>query len=147
MECRAKDLDAWEVCDKVCMHLFDRTRYVYDKAAEWNQREEEFVKRAGYALTACLAVHDKKADDLRFLPFFPFIMRASLDGRNFVEKAVNWALRQIGKRNDILNGLAVQCAEDILLQDSRSSCRIAKDALRRLRKRERRESNGKGESK
>lgn len=92
MECRAKDFDSWDVCAQVCMNLFDRTHYAYDKAAEWSQREEEFVKRAGYALMACLAVHDKKADDSRFLSFLPFIERGSLDGRNFVKKAVNWAL-------------------------------------------------------
>lgn len=147
MERWAKDFDSWDVCDQVCMNLFDRTPYAYDKAAEWSQREEEFVKRAGYALMACLAVHDKKADDLRFLPFFPFIKRGSVDERNFGKKAVNWALRQIGKRNDILKGLAVQCAEDILLEPSRASAWVAKDALREFRTRERRGSAGKVESK
>jgi 3-methyladenine DNA glycosylase AlkD len=122
------------------MNLFDRTPYAYDKAAEWSQREEEFVKRAGYTLMACLAVHDKKADDAGFLPFFPLIKRGSLDERNFVNKAVNWALRQIGKRNDVLNGLAIQCAEDILMEDSRSSRWVAKDALKEFRKRECRRS-------
>ncbi|MGO9018317.1 MAG: DNA alkylation repair protein [Syntrophobacteraceae bacterium] len=145
MERWAKDFDSWDVCDQVCMNLFDRTPYAYDKAAEWSQREEEFVKRAGYALMACLAVHDKKADDLRFLPFFPFIKGGSVDERNFVKKAVNWALRQIGKRNDILKGLAVQCAEDILLEHSRASAWVAKDALREFRTRERRGSAGKVE--
>jgi 3-methyladenine DNA glycosylase AlkD len=145
MERWAKDFDSWDVCDQVCMNLFDRTPYAYDKAAQWSQREEEFVKRAGYALMACLAVHDKEADDSRFLSFFPFIKRGSLDGRNFVKKAVNWALRQIGKRNDILNDLAVRCAEDILLEGSRSSRWVAKDALRELRNREGRGSAGKVE--
>jgi 3-methyladenine DNA glycosylase AlkD len=145
MECWTKDFDSWDVCDQVCMNLFDRTPYAYDKAAEWSQREEEFVKRAGYALMACLAVHDKKAHDSRFVSFLPLIKRGSLDGRNFVKKGVNWALRQIGKRNAILNGLAVQCAEEILLEDSRSSRWVAKDALRELRKKERRESAGKVE--
>jgi 3-methyladenine DNA glycosylase AlkD len=144
MDCWAKDFDSWDVCDQVCMNLFDGTPYAYDKAAEWSQREEEFVKRAGYALMACLAVHDKKADDLRFLPFFPFIKRGSVDGRNFVKKAVNWALRQIGKRNDILKGLAVQCAEDILLENSSASGWVARDALRELRTKERRGSTGMG---
>ncbi len=138
MEFWAKDFDSWDVCDQVCMNLFDRTPYAFDKAVEWSQREEEFVKRAGYALMACLAVHDKEADDFRFLSFFPYIKKGSLDGRNFVKKAVNWALRQIGKRNDILHGLAVHCAEDILLQDSKSSRWVATGALRELRKRERR---------
>jgi 3-methyladenine DNA glycosylase AlkD len=147
MECWSKDFDSWDVCDQVCMNLFDRTPYAYNKAAEWSQREEEFVKRAGYALMASLAVHDKKADDFRFSSFFPFIRRGSLDERNFVKKAVNWALRQIGKRNDVLNDLAIQCAEDILLENAKSSRWVAKDALRELRKRERRGSAGRVEGK
>ena len=145
MERWAKDFDSWDVCDQVCMNLFDRTPHAYNKAVEWSQREEEFVKRAGYALMACLAVHDKKADDFRFFSLFPFIKRGSLDERNFVKKAVNWALRQIGKRNEILNGLAIQCAEEILLENSKSSRWVAKDALRELRNKRRRGSAGKGD--
>ncbi|HYA40246.1 MAG TPA: DNA alkylation repair protein [Syntrophobacteraceae bacterium] len=135
MERWAKDFDSWDVCDQVCSNLFDRTPHAYNKAVEWSQREEEFVKRAGYVLMGCLAVHDKTADDFRFLPFFPIIKRGSLDERNFVKKAVNWALRQIGKRNDALNGNAIQCAEDILLEGRKASRWVARDALRELRKR------------
>ncbi len=135
MECWARDFDSWGVCDQVCMNLFDKTPYAYKKAVEWGQEEEEFVKRAGYALMASLAVHDKTADDSSFLSFFPLIKRGSLDERNFVKKAVNWALRQIGKRSDMLHGLAIQCAEQILLENPRSSRWVARDALRELRKR------------
>jgi 3-methyladenine DNA glycosylase AlkD len=140
-----RDFDSWDVCDQVCSNLFDRTPYAYDKAVEWSQREEEFVKRAGYVLMACLAVHEKKADDFRFLSFFPFIRTGSLDERNFVRKGVNWALRQIGKRNDFLRGLAIRCAEDISLENSKSARWVAKDALRELRKTQRRGNAGKVE--
>ncbi len=134
MEHWARDFDSWAVCDQVCMSLFDKTSHAYKKAVEWSQRDEEFVKRAGYALMASLAVHDKGADDSKFSSFFPFIKAGSLDERNFVKKGVNWALRQIGKRNDALGAMAIRCAEEILLEDSKSSRWVAKDALRELRK-------------
>lgn len=135
MERWARDFDSWDVCDQVCMNLFDKTPFAYEKAAEWSQREEEFVKRAGYALMSCLAFHDKKAEDSCFSSFFPLIDAGSVDERNYVKKAVNWALRQIGKRNDALKELAIRCAEEILRKDSKSSRWVAKDALRELRKR------------
>jgi 3-methyladenine DNA glycosylase AlkD len=137
MQCWARDFDSWAVCDQVCMNLLDKTPDAYKMAVEWSQRDEEFGKRAGYALMASLAVHDKKADDLKFASFFPFIKAGSLDERNFVKKAVNWALRQIGKRNDALNVLAVRCAEQILLEGTSSARWVARDALRELQKRAR----------
>jgi 3-methyladenine DNA glycosylase AlkD len=99
---------------------------------EWSAREEEFVKRAAFAMIAVLAVHDKKADDGKFEEFFPLIIRESVDNRNFVKKAVNWALRQIGKRNINLNKRAVEIAEEISIIDSKSAKWIAADAIREL---------------
>ena len=132
MESWVKDFDSWDVCDQCCSNLFDKTKFAYQKAAEWSKREEEFVKRAGFTLIASLAVHDKKAADEEFLKFLPMIKRESGDARNFVKKAVNWALRQIGKRNLILNKLATKTAEEIQQIDSRSARWIASDAIREL---------------
>jgi len=133
MERWVADFDSWDVCDQVCMRLFDKTPFAYDKAEEWSSRKEEFVKRAGFALMAALAVHDKKADDDHFERFLRIIARESKDERNFVKKAVNWALRQIGKRNKRLNGKAIKAAEQILKMDSKSARWIATDALRELK--------------
>jgi 3-methyladenine DNA glycosylase AlkD len=128
-----RDFKSWDVCDQVCGNLFDRTPYAIDKALEFSNHEEEFVKRAGFVLMAEYAMHNKKADDLVFIQFFPIMEREAWDERNFVKKAVNWALRQIGKRNSTLRPLAIQCAERILLQDSKAAKWIAGDALRELR--------------
>jgi len=106
MEEWAGDFDSWDVCEQVCMNLFKRSPIVYKKAIEWSGRSEEFVKRAGFALMAILAVSDKKAADEEFIKFFPYIKKESTDSRNYVKKAVNWALRQIGKRNLNLNKIA-----------------------------------------
>lgn len=132
MEEWVRDFDSWDVCDQCCMNLFDRTGFAYPKAIEWSSREEEFVKRAGFALMAVLAFHDKKAGDEAFLNFFTVIKKESVDERNYVKKAVNWALRQIGKRNINLNRLAIETAKDILKIDSRAARWIASDALREL---------------
>jgi len=132
MERWVKDFDNWAVCDTCCSVLFDKTPLAWRKAAEWSRRKEEFVKRAGYALMAALAVHDKAADDRRFAKFLPPIKRGSTDERNFVKKAVNWALRQIGKRNLKLNKLAIKMANDIHAIDSPGTRWIASDALREL---------------
>lgn len=129
-----KDFTSWDVCDQVCGNLFDRTPYVIEKALEFSLSEEEFIKRAGFVLMAEYAIHGKKAADEVFINFFPIIEREAWDERNFVKKAVNWALRQIGKRNDTLRLLAIQCAERILLQDTKAAKWIANDALRELRK-------------
>ncbi|MGH2575870.1 MAG: DNA alkylation repair protein [Ignavibacteria bacterium] len=103
MEKWVKDFNSWDLCDQCCGNLFDRTPYAHKKAVEWCKKEKEFVKRAGFALMAWLAVHDKKADNKKLSSFFPLIEKGSDDDRNFVKKAVNWALRQIGKRNSVLN--------------------------------------------
>jgi len=132
MESWVKDFDSWDVCDQCCMNLFDKTKFAYQKAAEWSLREEEFIRRAGFALMAVLAVHDKKATDEDFLKFLPMIKRESTDTRNFVKKAVNWALRQIGKRNLNLNKIAIKTAEEIQQIDSKSAKWIAADAIREL---------------
>ncbi|WP_343672408.1 DNA alkylation repair protein [Chitinophaga sp.] len=128
----AKDFTSWDICDHACGNLFDRTPFAIEKALELSQHDGEFVKRAGFVLMAGLAVHDKKADNKMFIQFFPVIEREAWDKRNFVKKAVNWALRQIGKRNQTLLPLAIQCAERILLQDNKTAKWIAGDALREL---------------
>ena len=126
------DVDSWDVCDQLCGNLIERTLFAYNKAAEWSLRDEEFVKRAGFSLMARLAVSDKEASDETFLPFLRRIYEESADQRNFVKKAVNWALRQIGKRNTGLHKKAVETAERILRKNSRTAHWIARDALREL---------------
>lgn len=133
MEAWVRDFDSWDVCDGVCGNLFDKTPFAHAKATAWTGRQEEFVKRAGFALIAWLAVHDKGTEDEAFVAFLPLIERESLDDRNFVKKAVNWALRQIGKRNLRLHRHALAAAERIRALDSRSARWIASDALRELR--------------
>lgn len=132
MERWASDFDSWDICDDCCGNLFDKTPFAYEKAVEWSSRDEEFVKRAAFALMSYLAVHDKKAPDDRFHEFLPLIKRESTDERNFVRKAVNWALRQIGKRNKRLNEAAVETAHEIRATNTRSGRWIASDALREL---------------
>ncbi|MBN1362905.1 MAG: DNA alkylation repair protein [Sedimentisphaerales bacterium] len=132
MERWAKDFDSWAVCDAACGCLFDQTPYAWDKAVEWTARDEEYVKRAGFVLMAALAVHNRKAPDERFEAFLPYLKQHADDERNFVKKAVNWALRQIGKRNLRLNKLAVRTAEEIRALGFKPARWIAADALREL---------------
>jgi 3-methyladenine DNA glycosylase AlkD len=127
-----KDFDSWDVCDQVCMNLFEKTPLAWKKIIDWSQREEEFVKRAAYALLACLAWHDKKTEDETFIKLFPVLKRGATDERNYVKKAVNWALRNIGKRNINLNKAAVVIAREIRLIDSKGARWIASDAIREL---------------
>ena len=136
MEKWANDFDSWDVCDQVCGNLFDKTPYAYQKATQWCQQEREFVRRAGFVMMAELAVHDKKAQDEAFMQFFPLIKQHASDERNFVKKAVNWALRQIGKRNSHLRTLALECAPEIQDMDSRTARWVAKDALKELQAKE-----------
>ena len=126
------DFDSWHVCDQVCGNLFDRTPFAYQKAIEWSGMGAEFVKRAGFVLMAELATHDKKASDEQFEQFFPMIVREASDERNFVKKAVNWALRGIGKRNLYLNRRAVETALEIQKNNSKAARWVAADALREL---------------
>jgi 3-methyladenine DNA glycosylase AlkD len=132
MESWVKDFDSWDVCDQCCSNLFDKTKFAHQKAVEWSKREETFVKRAGFTLMATLAVHDKTAVDEEFLKFLSVIKDGSVDNRNFVKKAVNWALRQIGKRNHNLNEMAIKVAEEIQQINSKSARWIASDAIREL---------------
>jgi 3-methyladenine DNA glycosylase AlkD len=132
MDTWAGDFDSWDVCDQVCANLFDRTPHASGKALEWSERPEEFIKRAGFTLMACLAWHDKKASDALFESFLPAIVREAVDERNFVKKAVNWALRQIGKRDRRLNALAIQTAQQIAQLPGKPPRWIAADALREL---------------
>ena len=133
MELWVKDFDSWDVCDQVVSNLFDKTSVAYELAFVWSVREEEYVRRAGYVMMAALAVHDKPASDRAFLDFLPVIVAGANDNRNFVRKAVNWALRQIGKRNLSLNQAAISCAQEIAGLDSASAKWIAADALRELK--------------
>jgi 3-methyladenine DNA glycosylase AlkD len=127
-----KNFDNWAICDGVCIHLFRKTPFAWKKAIAWSKRKEEFVRRAAFALIATLAVHDKQADDKKFFQLLPIIKRESKDERNGVKKAVNWALRQIGKRNLVLNKSAIQTANEIKIIDSPAARWIASDALREL---------------
>jgi 3-methyladenine DNA glycosylase AlkD len=126
------DFYSWDLCDQVCVNLFDRTLFAVDKAIEFSLRKEEYVKRAGFVLMAEYAIHNKKAANEEFAQFFPAMEREAHDDRNFVKKAINWALRQIGKRNSILKIEAVDTARRILAKDSRSAKWIASNALAEL---------------
>jgi 3-methyladenine DNA glycosylase AlkD len=126
------DFMSWDVCDQVCGNLFDKSPLAWKKLAEWAGRDEEFVKRAAFALIAYLAWHDKIAPDDKFIAVLPLIQRAATDERNFVKKAVNWALRGVGKRNRALNAAAIEMAHEIAQMHSRSARWIASDALREL---------------
>jgi len=133
METWVRGFNSWDLCDQCCSNLFDKTAFAHRKAIEWGKRDEEFVKRAGFAMMATLAVHDKKSGDREFMRFYPSIKRGARDERNYVKKAVNWALRQIGKRNLSLNKSAIEVAEEILRFDCRGAKWVASDALRELR--------------
>lgn len=126
------DFYSWDVCDQVCGNLLDKTPFAIDKARQYSRSENEFVKRAGFVLMAEMAVHDKKAPNEVFRPFFAIIESEAWDGRNFVKKAVNWALRQIGKRNADLRTEAIDTARRILAQNTKSARWIATDALNEL---------------
>lgn len=132
MDLWANDFDNWATVDGACGYLFCRTPFGYEKAFEWAEDEKEFVKRAAFSLIAYLAVHDKKAPDEKLADFLPLIEKHAGDERNFVKKAVNWSLRQIGKRSPELNGLAIETANRIKRIDSRADRWVANDALREL---------------
>jgi 3-methyladenine DNA glycosylase AlkD len=134
MEEWVKEFNSWDLCDQCCMNLFDKNILAWKKAVEWAAIKEEFIRRAGFALMACLAVHDKEAKDRDFIKFFPVIKKYSVDDRNFVKKAVNWALRQIGKRNVNLNKKAIQLAKEIYSAKwaTKSAKWIASDAIKEL---------------
>lgn len=133
MDAWVRDLDAWDVCDQLCGNAVAASPHAWGRAQAWAGRKSEFVRRAGFALLATLAVHDKAASDERFIEALAWIEAAADDDRNFVRKAVNWALRNIGKRNRALNAAAIDCAERLRTTDAKAARWIASDALRELR--------------
>jgi 3-methyladenine DNA glycosylase AlkD len=128
----AKVFDNWAICDHCCFHLFDKTPHAWAKIEAWTNRPEEFVKRAGFALIASVALHDKKAPDAPFLKALKMIERESTDERNFVKKGVNWALRGIGRRNPALKAAAIKLSSKLAASEDRTARWIGKDALRDL---------------
>ena len=132
METWAAAFDSWALCDGVCGHLFDRTSHAVEKAFAWAERDEEYVKRAGFVLMATLAVHDKRAPDDLFVRVLDVVERHAQDPRNFVKKAVNWALRHVGKRNMALNEKAVATARLLAGRDDATARWVGRDALREL---------------
>lgn len=127
-----KDFNSWDVCDMVCWNLFDKIDFVSEKIFEYSKKKNEFEKRTAFALIAGLAIHNKEMEDNEFEKFFQIIKKQSCDDRNFVKKAVNWALRQIGKRNIVLNKKAIKIAKEIQKINSKSAKWIANDAIREL---------------
>ena len=127
-----RDFDSWAICDALCFHLFDKTPHAWQKIAKWSSRREEFVKRAAFALLASVALHDKTAADAPFIKSFVLIERAATDDRNFVKKAVSWALRGIGKRNPVLHAAAVKLARRLADSPHAAARWTGKDALRDL---------------
>ncbi len=126
-------INSWDVCDQVCMNLFKKSPLAWKKVVDWSEREEEFVRRAAYALIACLAWHDKGAADAEFIRLFPVIKRGATDERNYVKKAVSWALRNIGKRGSDLNRAVLAVAEEIGRMDSKAARWIAADVIKELK--------------
>lgn len=131
----------WEICDSFCMGLFAKSELAVSKALEWSSREGAFEKRAAFAIIASYCMADKKAGNEVFEQFLQVIKREVNDERLYVKKAVNWALRNIGKRNIDLRMSAIGVAQEILKEKSRSAKWIAKDALRELQKEHVRTSN------
>ena len=132
MEQWVKTFENWEICDTFCMGLFSKSNYAVPKILEWTQREHEFEKRAGFTIIASYCMADKKASNAIYEQFFPILINASNDDRLYVKKAVNWALRSIGKRNVDLNKKAIEVAQEIEQLASKSAKWIAKDALKEL---------------
>ncbi len=132
MEDWVKDINSWDVCDQVCMNFFEKSPLAWKKIHNWSNREEEFVKRTAFSLIACLAWHDKKTEDDRFTALFPVIKQGATYERNFVKKAVNWALRNIGKRNRNLNKAVIDIAREIQQLDSKAARWIATDVINEL---------------
>ncbi len=128
----AGDFDNWGICDTACFHLFDKTPFAWEKAQQWATSPREFVKRSAFALMASLVVHDKAAQDSRFLTLLPLIERGAQDDRNFVKKAVNWSLRCIGKRSRELNAAAIAVSKRLAENEQAAPRWVGKDAFREL---------------
>jgi 3-methyladenine DNA glycosylase AlkD len=127
-----RDFDSWAICDTACFHLFDRTPHAWKKVEQWAGRKDEFVKRAAFALIASLGVHDKAAGDDAFRRGLALVEKAASDERNFVKKAVNWALRTTGKRNPALHAEAVAVARRLAASTDPAPRWVGSDALREL---------------
>ena len=127
-----KDFDNWAFCDAMCFNLFDRTPHAWAKVTQWSRSKEEFVKRTAFALLWSLSVHDKRAGDELFVEGLALIERAADDERNFVKKAVNMALRAIGKRNGALHAAAQTLARRLADSPGVTARWVGKDALREL---------------
>ena len=136
MDRQARQFDNWAICDALCFHLYDRTPHAWRAIDRWSRRQEEFVRRAAFALLASVALHDKAAPDAQFLKRLRLIERAKDDNRNFVKKGVNWALRGIGKRNATLRAASIKVARKLASRESASARWIGKDALRELLKKD-----------
>lgn len=136
LETWVQDLDSWDLTDQFCNKLAVRTPFAWELAERWAGQPGEFIRRAGFSLMAQLAVHDASAPDQRFIALLEHVRNHAQDGRNFVKKAVNWTLRQIGKRNPVLRGHAVDCALRLLAGQSKAARWIARDALRELQSKE-----------
>lgn len=132
IETWVNDFNSWDLCDQCCNNLFRKTVFAIDYTFEWTESEREYVKRAGFVLIAVLSVHSKTITNRDFQKYFPIILKHSVDERNFVMKAVNWSLRQIGKRNLELNLEAIRIAENMSKHDSKSAKWIAKNALQEI---------------
>lgn len=132
MERWVMGINSWDVCDQVCMNLFEKSPLAWKKIEDWSRREEEYVSRAAYALIACLAWHVQSATDAEFIRLFPVIKQGAADERNYVKKAVSWALRNVGKRNRNLNRAAIELAKEIECIDSKAARWIASDVIREL---------------
>lgn len=128
----SRDFDSWAICDTACFHLFDRTPLAWKKAREWSVSPHEFVRRAAFALMASLVAHDKEARDAQFLALLPLIEKGANDERNFVKKAVNWALRAIGKHSLALNAASLTIAKRLATSRNAAARWVGKDALREL---------------
>jgi len=127
-----EDFDNWAICDTACFALFDRTPHAWAKVEKWARSRDEFVRRAAFALLASLTVHDKRAGDEPFAKGLVLVERAASDERNFVKKAVNWALRSIGKRSAALNRAAIDVAKRLGESTNPAARWVGKDALREL---------------
>jgi 3-methyladenine DNA glycosylase AlkD len=136
MDAWAKSFDSWAICDTACFHLFDRTPHAFARVRKWSTSRDEFVKRAAFALLACVALHDKTLPDAPFLASIPLVERAAADERNFVKKGVSWALRGVGRRGARLRAEAIALAQRLSESESAAARWIGRDALKDLSRKE-----------
>jgi 3-methyladenine DNA glycosylase AlkD len=132
MNAWANDFNSWDLCDQCCNNLFVYSDFAYTQAVKWHINKMEYVKRAGFVLMASMAVHKKDLLNVNFVELLQLIKDQAADERNFVKKAVNWALRQIGKRNSELNRIAINIAQELLQFDSKAAKWIGRNALNEL---------------